>query len=105
VLAQLLDERRALEVQEFCGVGDRAVGLLERPLNELLLDRLQVRLEVELRAGATLGLPRQLLSGASVGAGAVAPAGARARASAAPSAWSGSPGSRSAWGCAGPGRP
>ena len=42
VLAQLLDERRATQFEESRRVRDRAVGLIERAADELLLDIAEV---------------------------------------------------------------
>src|SRR5690606_24360039 len=47
VLAQLLDERRAAEAEQPGGARDGALGLLERPPDELLLDGSEVLLEVD----------------------------------------------------------
>ena len=44
---QLLDERRALQVEEFCRPALVAAGPLERTLNELALDMRDERVEVE----------------------------------------------------------
>src|SRR5690606_40545615 len=50
VLAQLLDEGRTPQAEQARGARDRAFGLLERPADQLLLDRAEVLLEVD-RAG------------------------------------------------------
>src|SRR5262249_540070 len=47
VLAELLDERRAAQLQQARRVRDGAVGLLERRADQMFLDRAQVLAQVE----------------------------------------------------------
>src|SRR5262249_7775379 len=47
VFAELLDERRATQLEQARGVRDRSVGLIERRADQMLLDRAEMLAQIE----------------------------------------------------------